>query len=98
MRQSHDQTSVPHAESSRTLWRRARLRSVAAAELPSIDPGTGERGGHRVERPDVGAKKRAHQLGAVRSAAAFMHHEGPAGWRDTAARIPNKELDARGRG
>lgn len=41
MRQSHDQTSVPHAESSRTLWRHARLRSLAAAELPSIDPGTG---------------------------------------------------------
>lgn len=41
MRQFHDQTSVPHAESSRALWRQARLRSLAAAELPSIDAGTG---------------------------------------------------------
>jgi transcriptional regulator GlxA family with amidase domain len=39
MRQSLDQTSVPHAESSRTLWRQARPRSLAAAELPSIEPG-----------------------------------------------------------
>jgi hypothetical protein len=41
MRQSHDQTSVPHAESSRTLWGQACLRSLAAAELPSIEPGSG---------------------------------------------------------
>ena len=88
-----NQLAQPHADGLPARSRRPRLgegqvdEAVEQIILPGVgprDPPEPRKGcEHGIERPDVAAEKPADELGPIRSATAFVHHERQSAGRES---------------